>query len=123
MGKKLSAHAVDVALIVLFLCILASGADRLIARQQKEDVDRVSTGAFTDGVILCPLSLLGDRANHAEPFTERRILNAETAYVHETDSVLLKTKDISRDANGNVLSCRNYMSAVYQAFAPEGGFG
>ncbi|MBP3427770.1 MAG: hypothetical protein J6M47_05870 [Clostridia bacterium] len=104
--------------LVCFACLLVTGADRLIEREEPSVMlaQNVPASAYT--CRLQTQSELNGLLEAREYDAQRKDLPA-----HSGKSALrMETAGICCDSNGNILAACSYMRAVYQAFALGDGF-
>lgn len=103
---------------ICFVCLFATGAERLIA--DEEHPSAPISGKVFAACIGCSHSSQTEAEKHLRRDHEpgRR----EECCAEDSDGHVSPAAAISCDANGNILSCRSYLRAVYQAFALGDGF-
>ena len=104
--------------MALFVCLLISGADRLVVQQGTETsppVFRVVPAYFR----CAPMS----RAQIGEyELTEQRTADDSALIVQNACTGSSVHEPVFADANGNVLRSLSYMRSVYQSFDLGDGF-
>jgi len=117
MTKRSERSLVLFAVIFVFACLLLSGGSRLIGHTvedvpvQMADVSRVRTAFSAAPAPLCEMGI--------EPIQKAETIRGTRS---ETPKGAAAAARVICDANGNVLTCRSYLHAVYQAFSLGDGF-
>ena len=117
MRNKSERSLVFLAVIFVFACLLLSGGWRLIGHEGEEapvqmaDVPMIATAFSAAPAPLCEMGL--------EPVCKSETIRDAR---QEAPGSAAHAARVVCDANGNVLSGRSYLRAVYQAFSLGDGF-
>ena len=117
MTKRSERSIVLFAVVFVFACLLLSGGSRLIGHEGEElavQMTDVSMAAAAFSAVPAPLCQMG-----LKPVCESEtIRDAKTETLQKQEPPVC----VACDANGNVLSGKPYLHAVYQAFSLGDGF-
>ena len=117
MTKRSERSLVLFAVIFVFACLLLSGGSRLIGHAgedvpvQMTDVSGITAVLSAAPAPPCQMGL--------EPVHRAETIRGARAEAPKSAAPLARA---ARDANGNVLSGKSYLHAVYQAFSLGDGF-
>ena len=117
MTKRSERSLVLFAMIFVFACLLLSGGSRLIGHEgEAVPVQRAGVSGVSSAFSAAPAPLFEmglEPVHRAETIRDARA---------EAPGSAAPAARVACDANGNVLSGKSYLRAVYQAFTLGDGF-